>query len=211
MPPPESHSAGFSQGRRWLTTLNLLVATGAALALAVMCNYLAEGHYRRFPWAEATSFKLSPLTLRLVRALTNDVKVTIFYQRKADVYTRICALLAEYQQANPSHVRVENLDYDRSPGLARDLQARLHVGPNQKDFVAFEGNGQHKICNAIKLSDYDFNDVLRGRDIRPTAFLGELYFTSAIYSIAHPREQKAYFLTGHGEESGRPRRAGARA
>lgn len=201
MPPPQSHSTGFSQGRRWLTTLNLLVATGAALALVVMGNYLAEGHYRRFFWAEATNFKLSPLTLRLVRALTNDVKVTIFYQRKADVYTRICALLAEYQQANPSHVHVVNLDYDQSPGQARDLLARLHLdlGPGQKDFVAFEGNGQHKICNDIKLSNYDFNDALRGRPIRPTAFLGELYFTSAIYSIAHPRDQRAYFLTGHGE------------
>jgi hypothetical protein len=112
----------------------------------------------------------------------------------------ICALLAEYQSANPSHVRVKVLDSDRSPGEARDLLARLHLVPTQEDFVAFEGNGQHHICSDSKLSNYNFNDLLRGREeIRRTAFLGELYFTAAIVSIAHPREQRAYFLTGHGE------------
>jgi hypothetical protein len=199
MPPPDSHSAGFSQGRRWLTTLNLLAGTGAVLALLVMGNYLAEGHYRRFPWAEATRFQLSPQTLRVLNSLTNDVQVTIFYQRQSDVYTMICALLGEYQSANPSHVRVKALDYDRSPGEARDLLARLHLGPSHEDFVAFEGNGQHHICSDSKLSNYNFNDLLRDRPIRRTAFKGELYFTAAIVSIAHPRDLKAYFLTGHGE------------
>jgi len=199
MPPPDSHSSGFSQGRRWLTTLNLLVATGAALAVVVMINYLAAGHYQRFPWAEATRFKLYPQTLRVLRSLTNDVQVTIFYQRESDVYTMICALLAEYQHANSLHVHVEDLDYVKYPGEAAKLLTRLHLEPTQKDFVAFEGNGRHKICDDTRLSDYNFNDLLLGQEIRRTAFLGELYFTSAILSIAHPRDQKAYFLTGHGE------------
>jgi hypothetical protein len=201
MAPPDPHSAGFSPGRRWLTTLNLLLATAAALALVVMLNYLAEGHYKRYAWADATRFKLSPQTLDVLHSLTNDVQVTIFYQRKADVYTMIRALLAEYQHANHSHIQVTDLDYVKSPGEARRLLARLRLGPEQKDFVAFEdkGNGQRQICYDIKLSDYDFNDMLRGGAPRRRAFLGELYFTSAVLAIAHPRDQKAYFLTGHGE------------
>jgi hypothetical protein len=111
----------------------------------------------------------------------------------------ICALLAEYQRANPAHVHVVDLDYVKSPGEAAELLARLHLEPNQKDFVAFEGNGQRQICEDTRLSDYNFNDLLLGQEIRRTAFLGELYFTAAIMSIAHPRAQKAYFLTGHGE------------
>jgi len=202
MPTPDSHSSGFSPGRRWLTALNLFLATGAALALVVMANYLAAGHFKRFPWADATNFKLSPQTLAVLKSLTNDVTVTIFYQRKADVYAMISALLAEYQHASPVHLKVEALDYDRSPEEARNLLARLHLsGPEQRDFVVFEsqGNGQHKICYDNKLSNYNFNDLLQHREIRRTAFLGELYFTSAILAVSHPVDQKAYFLTGHGE------------
>jgi hypothetical protein len=201
MPPPASHSSGFSQGRRWLTTLHLLVATGAALALGVMCNYLAGGHFKRFFWADATNFKLSPQTVRVLNSLTNDVTATIFYQSKEDVYTMICALLAEYQHANPSHFHFVALDYVKSPGAAAKLLARLHLGQTQKDFVAFESksNGRRQICDDSKLSNYNYDDLLRGREIRRTAFRGELYFTSAIVAITHPADLKAYFLTGHGE------------
>ena len=138
MPPTDSQSSGFSTGRRWFTTLNLLLATGAALALVVMMNYLASGHYKRFPWADATRFELYPQTLRVLNSLTNDVQVTIFYQHRADIYTMICALLGEYQQANPSHVHVQDLDYVKYPGEAAKLLARLHLEPTKKDFVAFE-------------------------------------------------------------------------
>jgi hypothetical protein len=210
MPQSEPQSSGFSLGRRWLTTFNLIVATTAVLALVVMFNYLAAGHFRRFPWADATSFKLSPQTLRVLNSLTNDVKITVFYQRQADVYAMICGLLAEYQNANPSHVRFVVLDYDKSPVEAQDLLTRLHLGSNQKDFVAFESNGRHKICTDNKLSNYDFNDLLRGREVRRTAFLGELYFTSAIMAVSHPADQRAYFLTGHGErDPGDPSGKGA--
>jgi hypothetical protein len=201
MPPPDSHPAGFTSGRRWLTTLNLLVATAAALALVVMCDYLAQGHFRRFFWAGATHFKLYPSTLRVLKSLTNDVTITICYQRKADVYTLITALLAEYQQANPRFVHVKDLDYDKSPSEADSLLARLHLDQPPKDFVAFEGNGRHKIYDDNKLSDYNVNDLLQHRPVRRTAFLGELYFTSAITALSHPADQKAYFLTGHGERN----------
>jgi hypothetical protein len=199
MPPPEPHPSGFSQGRRWLTTFNLFLATAATLALVVMFNYLAGGHFKRFFWADATNCKLSRSTLAVLKSLTNDVTVTIFYQHRADVYTMIAALLAEYQQANPAHVRVVDLDYIRSPEEARNLLSRLHLGQDRKDFVAFESNGHHQICPDSKLSDLNLNDLLEHRPIRRTAFRGEMYFTSALHFLSHPVDQKAYFLTGHGE------------
>jgi hypothetical protein len=202
MTPAESQSSGFSPARRWLTALNLCLATVAALALVVMLNYLAAAHFKRFQWANATNFKLSPQTTAVLKSLTNDVTVTIFYQRKADVYNMITALLAEYQNANPEHIHVTALDYDRSPEQARNLLARLHLsGPDEKDFVAFECGSQHKICRDSKLSNFNFNDLLQHQDIRRTGFLGELYFTSAILAVSHPVEQKAYFLSGHGERT----------
>ena len=65
--------------------------------------------------------------------------------------------------------------------------------------MAFECGSQHKVCYDGKLSNFNFNDLLEHREIRRTGFLGELYFTSAIFAVSHPGDQKAYFLTGHGE------------
>ena len=60
MPPPDSHSSGFSPGRRWLTTLNLLLATAAALALVVMLNYLADGPFQTLPVGRCDQFQTLP-------------------------------------------------------------------------------------------------------------------------------------------------------
>ncbi|MGA2556593.1 MAG: Gldg family protein [Verrucomicrobiota bacterium] len=199
MPPPDSHPSGFSQGRRWLTTLNLFLATAAMLALVVLLNYLADGHFKRFFWGGATNAKLSPSTLRVLKSLTNDVTVTIFYRHKADVYTMIGSLLAEYQHANPAHLRVADLDYIRSPAEAQILLVRLGLDQTQKDFVAFESNGHRQIVRDSKLSDYNLNDLLQHLPVRRTAFRGEIYFTAALNFLSHPADQKAFFLTGHGE------------
>jgi hypothetical protein len=199
MPPTESHSAGFNRSRRWLTTLNLLLATVAMLALVVMLNYLASGHFKRFFWGGATNSRLSPSTLRVLKSLTNDVTVTIFF-RHNDVYTMVGSLLAEYQNANRAHVHVVDLDYLRSPAEAQILLARLHLDPAQKDFVAFESNGHHQIVNKDKLSDYNWGDLLQHQPVvRRTAFRGEIYFTAAINYLSHPVDQMAFFLAGHGE------------
>ena len=201
MPDSETSNAGFSSGRRWMAVLNLAIASLALLGVLVMVNYLAEGHFRRIPVADATRFKLSEQTRNVLAALTNDVRITIFYQRQADVYAMVTSLLQEYQNANPAHVHVSSIDYERSPGEALQLLNRLRLGPNQKDFVAFEcaDTGQHQICWDSKLSHYNITDIVKTHVVRRDEFRGELYFTSAIFAVSHPSNLKAYFLTGHGE------------
>ena len=65
----------------------------------------------------------------------------------------------------------------------------------------FESAGHTKLVNVKDLSDYDMNDLMAGRSkyVRRSAFLGELFFTAAIYDVSNPRPSKAYFLYGHGE------------
>jgi hypothetical protein len=196
-----SPPSGFTRGQRWLTTVNLLLATLAVLAIGVMFNYLAGGHFKRFHWANLTNYQLSPQTRRVLNSLTNDVEVTIFFdpERQADLYSMAAAMLAEYQNTNPRHVRVGTLDYTRSLGEARALLDRLHLaGSGQKDFVAFEckSTGQSKICYAMSLAHLDISDLA---NIRRDAFNGEVYFTSDLYAVSHPGTRRAYFLAGHGE------------
>ena len=202
MSDPATPNSRFSSGRRWLSTFNLVIASAAVLAIVVMANYLAQGWFKRFQWAFATDTRLSDRTLSVLHSLTNDVTVTMYFdfaaQRDVDALT--ADLLAEYQNANPRHIRVERLDYVRSPG-AQVFLDNLHLaGAKQKDFIAFQCGSNHvKLCYSSELSDFNINDVVSGRPIRRTAFLGEERFTSDIWAVAHPGEGRAYFLTGHGE------------
>jgi hypothetical protein len=207
MPQSASPQQSFSSGRRWLGALNTVVSAAAALALVVMFNYLAAGHALRFQLSRDAIFKLSPATKTLLASLTNDVDVTIFFQADGDhqeIYGLTSALLAEYQDANPRHVHVRLLDYTRFAGAAKELLAKYNLnGSQDKDFVLFESNGQHKTVDARELADYDFTELAAGRSkfVRRSAFRGELLFTSDIYAVSHPQALKTYFLYRHGENN----------
>jgi len=200
-----SHSS-FSRGRRWMSALNTALAAAAALALVVMANYLAAGHYLRGFWARDASIKLSRQTLAVLNTLTNQVQVTMFFQPHGDneqIYGLTRALLAEYQNANPRHIHVSLLDYSRNVGEATALLAKYNLtGTKEKDFVLFESNGHTRFVYAAELAEYDFSELLsrRSKYVRRSAFKGEMLFTGGIYNVSNPQPLKTYFLSGHGEK-----------
>jgi hypothetical protein len=219
MPPTDTSKPSFSSGRRWLGALNTGLAAFAALALAVMFNYLAAGHFQRFQLSRNAAFKLSRPTKAVLESLTNNVLVTMFFKPDGDneeIYDLTSALLAEYQNANPRHVQVKLLDYTRFPGPAKELLSKLDLhSPREKDFVLFEGNGHHKMVYARELAEYDYSDLTAGRSkyVRRSGFRGEWLFTSYIYDVSNPQALKTYFLRGHGENdpgnpSGEPENLG---
>lgn len=207
MNSPEENQITFTKGRRWLTGLNSALAIVAFLAIVVMANYLASGHFKRAQWGTASAFRLSPQTEGLLKSLTNNIDVTIFWAPhgdEEDMYSLVAGLLAEYRNANPKHVHVKTLDYSRFPADAKAfLMSHKLNGLTDRDFVLFESNGHSKIHYAKNLAEYDFSAVLAGRSktVRRSAFRGEMFFTSAILSVTFPRPLKTYFLYGHGEHS----------
>jgi hypothetical protein len=200
----------FTKLRRWTGTLNATLASAALLALVVMINYLASSHYVRWNVSRDMAFKLSRQTRNVVGALTNDVKVTLFFEKQGpneELYLLASALLAEYQGANPRHVHVGALDYKLLPGPAKDLITKYNIRGQDKDFVLFECNGHQKVVYAREMANYDFSDLLAGRSkyVRRNEFKGEMLFTSAIYTVSYPQALKTYFLYGHGEnDPGKP-------
>jgi hypothetical protein len=205
MPQNDTPKPSFSGGQRWLSALNTLLASGAGLAVVVMLNYLATGHFWRFHLSRDASFKLSQQTKNVLDSLTNDVQVTMFFQPDGDsqeIYGLTSALLAEYQNANPKYLHVTLLDYTRFAGAAKELLARCNLtGAKQKDFVLFECGGHQRTVDAKQMADYDVADLMSGKSkfVRRNAFRGELLFTSDIFAVSHPQALKTYFLHGHGE------------
>ena len=71
----------FDPARPWRLGLNVAVSVAAILALVLMANYLAVRHFQRLDWTAGQTYKLSPLTIHVLRSLTNDIKVTVFFKR----------------------------------------------------------------------------------------------------------------------------------
>ena len=197
---PREKSPSISLGRRWSISLNVLLSVIAVLALVGMINYLAARHFHRIPVSALAQAELSPQTHRILQSVTNNVLVTIYYDREDDLYELIHGLLKEYKFAN-ARIGVETVDYQRDPAAAQSVKLKYQLPAEQKNLVIFACNGNKKIIYEKELSDLDLEPLISGRskEVRRSAFKGELLFTSAIYSVTSPRALKAYFLKGHGE------------
>ncbi len=204
MPEPTTTKPSFSAGRRLLNGVNFCLAIFAALALVIMVNYLASGYSKRFECSSNQRWQLAPQTKRVLETLTNDVNVTIFFDAKGEeeLFGMVTGLLKEYSLRS-SHFKTKTIDYARFPGAGEAFLSKYKQLGSLKDknFVLFENEGRSKVVFANQLSDYDINKLISGETnvIPRIAFKGEMFFSSALFSVTHARPFKAYFLTGHGE------------
>ncbi len=198
---PSSSPDSFSPRHRLLFAAGAGISTVSVVAIAVMLNYLALNYAPRFYWGASRDYQLSPLTLGALEALTNHVRVTVFFDRESPVYPSVRALLREYAAHSP-RIEVDELDYIRYPAAAQEFRRRFPLTStgDEPDFILFESGGRTKVVGAHDLRDYDTKALLRGEpEALPVAFRGELLFTSAINAVCEGRRRKVLFLQGHNE------------
>ncbi|MDB6020041.1 MAG: hypothetical protein JWR19_4530 [Pedosphaera sp.] len=199
--PPTS----FSARRKWSIILSVLLSMVAVTALVVMANYLGSRYFMRFAWSTQTRTQLSPQTLGLLKSVTNDVKVIVYYDREDKIYNYICDLLAEYHLANPK-IAIEKVDYVRDAAAAqkvKDAYKDKLTSPEDKNLVIFDSGGRTKIVPGKLLSDFDSNLEQVQGEYRHTlkSFRGEMYFSPTLLSLTSAKPLNAFFLTGHGEHN----------
>ncbi len=198
--------SSFSFTRRWGVRLNVLLSIVAMAALVGMVNYLAARHFERLPLSGKALAPFSPLTRQVLASVTNEVRVTVFYDKDEPLYNSIWALLKEYKFANP-RIILQNVDYERDPSAALLVKATYKLtAPSAKNLVIFDcpANGnKYQIIDQRQLSELDLTPLTTGRsrEVKRTHFRGEVEFTSALLSVTSPRTLKAYFLQGHGEHN----------
>lgn len=210
----------FSTARRWRIGFDILVRTVLVLAVIGMVNYLGARFSHRFYLSAQAGAELSSRTLAVLRSVTNQVDVTLYYNRhpddnKPNFYTDVVGLLEEYQAAN-KNIKVHTVDYARDPGLAqvtKQKYQRYFTAQDDKDLVIFDSAGRVKVFPGAALTSY--KSELKGAhpneanpakpelefERRPVTFNGEEAFTSILLALASPQPLKAYFLQGHGEVS----------
>ena len=196
----------FTPGRKWTIGLNVAFRTLLVLAVVVMANHLGGRFFKRFYLSSQTRAELSPRTVSLLHSLTNDVKVTLYYDKDNALYPTIAALLQEYKAVNP-RLSVVTVDYLRDATAAQRIKAdyKLADAPdkNEKNLVIFDCEGRTKIVNGSALAEYTLEQVPNEKEReyrrKPTAFKGEMMFTALLLAVTNPKPLKAYVLQGHGE------------
>src|SRR5262245_10918608 len=139
MPSNSDQHTSFSRGRRWVIGSNVLVSCLALLAVMAMINYLASRHFERFQWGQRD--QLSPLTLRLLESLTNEVKIVVFFDPENMLYRDVKGLIDEYRLRCPK-LDVEYVDYVRLPGRAATIKQQYKLtSATDKDLSIFESIG----------------------------------------------------------------------
>ncbi len=201
MDPNEKPS--FTPYRKWGIGFNVALIVVIVFAVLVMANYLSREYFARVHLSSLTRHELSPRTLSILRSLTNDVKVVIYYDKNEPLYSTVAELLNEYKLANPK-VTVRVVDYLRDAGAAQSVRSDYKLAPPaDKNLVIFDCDGRSRVVDGHALAQYTLEQVPGETDReyrrKPTAFLGETMFTAALLHVTQPKPLKACFLQGHGE------------
>lgn len=193
----------FSPYRQWGIGLHVLLLILVVLSVVVMVNYLSRDYFLRLHLSARTKIELAPRTASLLRSLTNQVKVTLYYDTEEELYRTVADLLGEYRFVNP-RIAITTVDYARDAGLAQKVKAKYNLfAPTDKNLIIFDCGGKVKVVDGKALTQYAYervpNEKEREFQRKPTAFLGESAFTMALLDVTSPRPLKACFLQGHGE------------
>ncbi|HLN93965.1 MAG TPA: GldG family protein, partial [Thermoanaerobaculia bacterium] len=170
------------------------IALGVALLVGV--NWLGSRHWARGDWTKTRIYSLSSTTRKLVGGLTKPVRITVFMDRDARLWTPVSELLARYRALSPK-IEVEYLDPKRNPARAEALVREFGI---RQSTVVFRSGDRKKYVEEDKLADFDFANAQMGRaapEIK--SFKGEEVFTSAILAVTEARTPHVYFSAGHGE------------
>ena len=168
-----------------------------AAALLLGLNYLSSRHYVRGDWTSTKIFSLSETTRKIVRGLTQPVRITVFMTRGSRLYNAVNELVNRYRAVS-SKIEVEFVDPERQVARAEVLVREFGFRQNT---VLFRCGEKKKYVEEDKLADYDYSAMagMGGGQPDIKAFKGEEAFTSAIREVTESRATHVYFSSGHGE------------
>jgi hypothetical protein len=199
--------ASFSPWRRLRIRVDFVLRTVLVLAVVVMVNYLAGHWFHRYYLSSQTRQPLSSLTVGLLHSLTNQVKITLFYDKEDSLFTTVSGLLNDYCNVNP-RLQMTAVDYVWDAGQAEKVKNEYKghlTSVTNKNLIIFDCDGRVQVVNGNALAEYVLERVPneKEREFRrkPVAFLGEKMFTSALLSVTSPKSLIAYYLTGDGEHA----------
>ncbi|MEY5011049.1 MAG: hypothetical protein RLZZ253_2188 [Verrucomicrobiota bacterium] len=180
---------------------NVLLQTLLLLALVGMANYVALHRFKRWDFSRSQKFALSPVTKQILRGFRKPVRAIVFFNAGSPLAPDVSTLLREFEFASKKKLEVESVDPYLNVLRAKELAARYKFGSNE-NFVLLEYNGRTRFVQAQAMADLEQADPLgafAGQTPRILAFKGEQAVSTALLELLEDRQNKAYYLIGHGE------------
>jgi ABC-type uncharacterized transport system involved in gliding motility auxiliary subunit len=170
-----SLAPGFWGRRSTQAGTNAVIATLAMLVILGTLNFLGVRYGERIDFTENQQFTLSPMSQSVVKNLEQAVKVWIFSRspEPADL-----ELLRNYRRYG-SKLEYEFVDPQLKPTLVQKFNVK---SPGE---VYLEYGSQRKLVQTVN----------------PGEPLSEVRLTNGIEQLTSDRDDKVYFLQGHGERA----------
>jgi ABC-type uncharacterized transport system involved in gliding motility auxiliary subunit len=163
---------GMFKSKTFFASSHTIITAIVVLAILCLANYIGYRHHKRIDLTQGGQYSLSSQTQQLLKKLPSDLKIIAFYSKKDNpYYVEIDSLLKSYAASSPK-VKVQMVDPEKNPGMARDYDAR-------DGLTVLEFEGKRK-----SFTSYEEKDI-----------------SANIMQLLHPEQSKIYFLTGHGESS----------
>ena len=101
--------------------VNLVVQVVVTLAILTVIGALAVGHNLRFDLTSTKRYTLSPQSIKVLKALKEEVKAIAFFQEGSEERKAARDLLEQYRYAS-SRFSYELVDPDRRPQMAKKYE-----------------------------------------------------------------------------------------
>ena len=183
----------------WLKRINRSAQIILSISFVGGLNFAATRHFERIDLTGDHLYSLSPETLAHLQQLEEPVEVIVTIPADADeidlaqVHRYLDNLLREYAYAGKrdgrAYVVPRFVDIYKEIKKADEYARRF--GLNQPNVVLVASGDKQRILL--------LTDIVELQDGVPTAYRGEQAITSAIMEVSSVKQDKVYFLVGHGE------------
>jgi hypothetical protein len=176
-------------------------------AILVMVNYLGHRHYRRGDWTRRGIYSVSERTTEMVKALAQDVDITVFMggqlqesDAKDSVFPELRELLTRISRLT-TRAKVTYFDPDREPERAKQLIKQFGVTSDdvlRGGVVVVKAGERKKYIAAEELSEFGAGEG-GPQDRRLKAFKGEQALLSAILTVTEGKQAQICTTVDHDE------------
>lgn len=175
--------------KKWIKGTNAVVLSAAVIGIFILLTvFLHSASGLQWDLTKTKQFTLSDQTVTVLNKLDQKVNVIAFTNPSQEYYNRqVSDLLTDYKRHN-GKISFQEVDPKKKPTLAEQYSI------TQYGTIVFEVGDKKKTVLYSDLFGY-------GSDQTTYNFTGEEKFTQAIMSLTSGTAHKAYFVTGHGEQT----------
>ncbi|NLI79372.1 MAG: GldG family protein [Candidatus Riflebacteria bacterium] len=175
--------------RKTLLWVNDVVMVLAIIGIGVLLTHISHRRNFRYDFTRDQLFSISDKTIKVLRGLTKDVKVTAFYPTGAVETSMIEDLLKEYRRQS------DRFSY-RMVDPRRDPITTKAMNVNALGTVIVQ-------CEASRKDIFEHEIFIKPNPYLPQPgapkFQGEQALTSAVDNVTRGAKRRIQFVKGHGE------------